>query len=162
MRTKSVSCNALIKGRLKFVGSGPHHAAPYIGHSWHVNQSLSVNSTLSEGSDLFGAEVVGCSTISPLPSTSTPGSTPSLAPPPVQVRQQVLRFVLLLPKIELRLKAYLSNLNLTSASPTNPTSFCLSYTIKLTVWENNCLLQSFCHVSEGDMDLRVILDNIFF
>jgi hypothetical protein len=65
------------RGRPKFVGSGPYHAAPYIRHSWHVNQDSSVNNILSEGPDLLGAKVVGCPTISLSPSTSTLGSTPS-------------------------------------------------------------------------------------
>jgi hypothetical protein len=29
VRTKSISCNVVIGGAPKFVGSGPHHAAPY-------------------------------------------------------------------------------------------------------------------------------------
>jgi hypothetical protein len=29
VRTKSISCNVLIRGAAKLVGSGPHHATPY-------------------------------------------------------------------------------------------------------------------------------------
>jgi hypothetical protein len=93
------------RGRPKFVGSGPHHTAPYIRHSWHMNQGSSVNSILSEGPDLLGAEVVGCPTISPSPSTSTPGSTPLPAPHLVQVCLQAPRCVSIpLSQIKLQLK----------------------------------------------------------
>jgi hypothetical protein len=93
------------RGRPKFVGSGPHHVAPYIRHSWRVNQGSSVNNILSEGPDLLGAEVVGCPMISPSPSTSTPGSTPLPAPHLVQVCLQASSCVSIpLSQIELRLK----------------------------------------------------------
>jgi hypothetical protein len=95
----------LDRGQPKFVGSGPHHAAPYIRHSWRMNQGSSFNSILSEGPDLLGAEVVRCPTISPSPSTSTPGSTPSPASHLVQVCLQAPRCVSIpLSQIELRLK----------------------------------------------------------
>jgi hypothetical protein len=67
-------------GRPKFVGSGSHHAALYIRHSWRVNQGSSVNNILSEGPDLLGAEVVGC------PTTSASSRTASTSSPIVHRR----------------------------------------------------------------------------
>jgi hypothetical protein len=111
------------RGRPKFVGSGPHHAAPYIRHSWRVNQGSSVNNLLLEGPDLLDAEVVGCLM------TSASSRTASTSSPKVHRRRRrlLIKFIykpygissLFLLKTELRLKVYHQSpkVNPTSANP---------------------------------------------
>jgi hypothetical protein len=110
------------RGRPKFVGSEPHHAAPYIRHSWRVNQGSSVNNILLEGPDLLGAEVVGC------PTTSVSSRTASTSSPAVHRRRRhlLIKFTyksygisLFLSKTEHRCKIYHQSpkLNPTSANP---------------------------------------------
>jgi hypothetical protein len=104
------------------VGSGPHHAAPYIRHSWRMNQDSSVNNILSEGPDLLGAEVVG------RPTTSASSRTASTSSPTVHRRRRrlLIKFTykpygisLFLSKTEHRRKIYHQSpkVNPTSANP---------------------------------------------
>jgi hypothetical protein len=102
------------------VGSGLHHAAPYIRHSWRMNQGLSVNNILLEGPDLLDAEVVGC------PTTSVSSRMASTSSPTVHRRRLLIKFTykpygisLFLSKTEHRRKIYHQSpkLNPTSANP---------------------------------------------
>jgi hypothetical protein len=103
------------------VGSGPHHTAPYIRHSWRVNQGSSVNNLFLEGSDLLGAEVVGC------PTTSASSRTALTSSPKVHRRRHrlLIKFIykpygissLFLLKTELKVYHQSPKVNPTSANP---------------------------------------------
>jgi hypothetical protein len=82
VRTKSISCNVLIGVPQNLWVVGPT-IQYHIRSSWHANQGLPfVEQYTQKGSDLLGADVMGCPTTSLLPSPSTPGRTPLPTSPP--------------------------------------------------------------------------------